>query len=282
MKRKIVSSFLLIFVCTTLVFSQERFSLASFNIQVFGQSKASKPDIISEIASIIRYFDLIAIQEIRDKDETAIHVLMDAINSGGEEYALIVGPRLGRTNSKEQYAFMYKTSMFQSVGNPLTWVDENDLFEREPFLCMFQMKEGNFDFVLMNIHTKPDDANNEIVLLPQVIEFASKVFNEPDVLCLGDWNADGAYFKESDYAIVFPDEKYLWIIPNEADTTIAEKSNTYDRMAGTISMQEDWTGDWGVLRFDELPSFIIKGLKPQNISDHYPVWAVFNSFNDLD
>jgi deoxyribonuclease-1-like protein len=283
MSKKRVSFLLYFLLSTALTFSQERFSIASFNIQVFGQSKVSKQDVLNEIASIIRHFDLIAIQEIRDKDETAIIALMNTINSeGDDEYALIVGPRLGRTSSKEQYAFIYKASMFQSVGDPITWVDEKDLFEREPFLCMFQTRLGNFDFVLVNIHTKPEDAGIEISLLPDVLEYASQAFEEPDVLCLGDWNADGTYYKESDYISLFPENKYLWIIPNDADTTVAEKSNTYDRIAGTISMKEDWTGDWGILRFDGLPSLTKKKLKPQSISDHYPVWAIFDIASDTD
>jgi len=46
-------------------------------------------------------------------------------------------------------------------------------------------------------------------------------------------------------------------------------------MAASISMQEDYTGGLGVLRFDENPGFKASGLKPLDISDHYPVWANF-------
>ncbi len=282
--RKAKHLFLLIcFLFTAfLVAAQDRVSIASFNLQIFGQSKVSKVDVLGEIASIIRQFDLVAIQEIRNKDETAILTLMNAVNAEGREYSFIVGPRLGRTNSKEQYAYIYRESVFKSVGEPTTWLDDGDLFEREPFLCKFQTVEGNLDFVLVNIHTKPEDAGTEIGLLSNVMAYASQTYEEPDVLCLGDWNADGSYYDEAEYSVLFPMDQYIWIIPNDADTTVAEKSNAYDRMAGTMTMKEDWTGDWGVLRFDQFPSVAVKGLKPKDISDHFPIWAVLYTTKDTD
>ena len=49
-----------------------------------------------------------------------------------------------------------------------------------------------------------------------------------------------------------------------------------------MAMQGDWTGEWGVYRFDEEEGFIGKGLKATDISDHYPVWAVFYSNRDTN
>jgi hypothetical protein len=111
---------------------------------------------------------------------------------------------------------------------------------------MFKAKNGKFDFILADIHTKPDDATREIALIPKVMQDAVSHFKDPDILCLGDWNADGTYFNEESYQTFFPNLNYLWIIPNTADPTIAVKSNTYDRIAASISMQEDYTGDWVV------------------------------------
>lgn len=44
----------------------------SWNIQVFGRSKASKPQVMAHIVETLQHYDLIAIQEIRDKSQTAI------------------------------------------------------------------------------------------------------------------------------------------------------------------------------------------------------------------
>lgn len=49
--------------------------IASFNIQIFGQTKAGKPEVMDILAQIIRRYDIVAIQEIRDAAETAIITL---------------------------------------------------------------------------------------------------------------------------------------------------------------------------------------------------------------
>jgi deoxyribonuclease-1-like protein len=270
------------FLSTPLAISQDRISIASFNLYVFGPAKAEKEAVRSAIATIIRNFDLVAVQEIRDREGTAIMRLMQELDPTGSEYALLLSPRLGRTTSKEQYAFIYRTSILRPEGTPLTWEDAEDRFEREPFMAKFKTMNGNFDFVLVNIHTKPEDAAREIALLTAVMRTAAARYDEPDVICLGDWNADGTYFNETELSALFPEDHYLLLINNAEDTTIAAKSNTYDRMIATSTLQEDWTGSAGTFRFDTQPWFIEQNLKPTDVSDHYPIWAVFSTEDDTD
>ena len=49
--------------------------IASFNIQIFGQSKSSKQEVMDILVQIIRDFDIVAIQEIRDAAGTSIITL---------------------------------------------------------------------------------------------------------------------------------------------------------------------------------------------------------------
>ena len=42
--------------------------VASFNIQVFGQSKINKPDVMDILSRIIKKYDVVAIQEVRSKE----------------------------------------------------------------------------------------------------------------------------------------------------------------------------------------------------------------------
>ena len=50
----------------------------------------------------------------------------------------------------------------------------------------------------------------------------------------------------------------------------------------TSSAREDFTGFWGVLRFDQLDGFAELGLEADRVSDHYPVWAAFYVGRDSD
>ncbi len=124
MNRKLLSFFLLLpLINASLVFGQDRISIASFNLRVFGQTKAAKEPVMDIIADIIRHFDIVAVQEIRDKEETAIYRLLSKVNRDRNEYALVVGPRLGRTSSKEQYAIFYRTSLLEMVNSPKIYDD---------------------------------------------------------------------------------------------------------------------------------------------------------------
>ena len=79
-------------ICTFTSFADDTIKIASFNIQVFGQSKSSKPEVMEILADIIRGFDIVAIQEVRDKPGTAIVRLLNTVNSNGSKYDYIIGP----------------------------------------------------------------------------------------------------------------------------------------------------------------------------------------------
>ncbi len=72
-----------------------------------------------------------------------------------------------------------------------------DVFRREPFIATFKARGGSFDFVLIAIHTDPDEAAQEISHLPGVVEYAKGSYRgEGDFIVLGDLNADCSYLKE--------------------------------------------------------------------------------------
>ncbi|KKL98891.1 hypothetical protein LCGC14_1819880 [marine sediment metagenome] len=162
---------------------------------------------------------------------------------------------------------MYDTNVLEVLPNSYTYDDDgdgndsndiddsihlNDLFEREPFIAHFKIKSGGFDFVLINIHTKPDDAENEIGYLPDVIADVFPHLNEMDVICLGDFNADGSYFDEDTYTTIFPSSQYNWLITNSIDTTVAASDNTYDRIVTTLTQVRQNLrnlAEWQVLRW---------------------------------
>ena len=57
---------------------------------------------------IIVQFDILLIQEVQDKTEKSLYSLLAAVNERPIEFKLIASPRLGRSDSKEQYAFFYR------------------------------------------------------------------------------------------------------------------------------------------------------------------------------
>lgn len=61
----------------------ETIKVAAFNLQIYGTAKASKPEVLAVLSKIVRNYDVIAVQEIRDSSQTALPMLKDAVNSIG-------------------------------------------------------------------------------------------------------------------------------------------------------------------------------------------------------
>lgn len=265
-------------------------TIASWNIQVFGKTKASKPKVMEVIAKTITEFDIVAIQEIRDKSGTAIKELEQQVDALGTDYDVIIGPRLGRTTSKEQYAYIYRTDKFELIDKytfPEYVELGKDVFHREPYIAYFKTKSGNFDFKMVNIHVDPEEAVTEIDALHKVAEYARYETNdiegnvlEKDILLLGDMNSDCSYWDENYQASPLKDKRYKWIIYNFEDTNLAKSSCTYDRIITTTATTEDWTGTAGVYRFDQ--KFNLNPTQAKAVSDHYPVYAEFYIGKDGD
>jgi endonuclease/exonuclease/phosphatase family metal-dependent hydrolase len=256
-----------------------KITIASFNIQVFGVTKASKTDVMNVVADTVSQFDIVAIQEIRDKTGTAIEKLEGMVDVLGTNYVVITGPRLGRTTSKEQYAFMYRSDTIEPVGSVYTYPEPTgtDPFHREPFIARFKTKSGNFDFVLITVHTDPDEATEEIHALDDVLAQARRHFpNEEDFIILGDLNADCTYYDEDQ---LNPIVDTVWLVSNEADTTVRTTTDcAYDRIIITTQANEDFTGTVEVYRFDQ--KHTLNNAAALKVSDHYPVYAEFGSDQD--
>ncbi|WNY22795.1 hypothetical protein MmiHf6_00800 [Methanimicrococcus hongohii] len=259
---------------------KDQISVAAFNIQIFGQSKAAKDDVMDVLAKTIRRYDVVGIQEIRDASGTSLPQLIELINSGTDEngnpynYDYVVSDRLGRSTSKEQYAYIYNATSMLVASEPLVYPepDGTDPFEREPYMVTFRANGGDFDALFILIHTKPDDAKNEINGLHDVVEYAKTIYTDQEnYVVMGDFNADGSYFNESGDSALKSDE-YIWIIGNDEVTT-TKTSNTYDRIVITKSLAPYFTNSSGVFNYSA--EYDLTEEETYAVSDHYPVFAEF-------
>ena len=258
----------------------DQISVAAFNLQIFGQAKVNKTDAMDVIAQTIRRYDVVGIQEIRDASGTSLPKLMALINSGTDEngnaynYDYVVSDRLGRTTSKEQYAYIYDKNTVYVASEPLVYPepDGTDPFEREPYMVTFRSINGSFDAVFILIHTKPDDAKKEIDELDTVVQYAKTIYiGQDNYVLMGDFNADGTYFNESGPSALKSDE-YVWLIGNEVVTTTIT-NNTYDRIVITKSLTPYFANQSGAFNYSA--EYGLNQSQTTNVSDHYPVYAVF-------
>ena len=254
--------------------ADDTITIAAFNIQILGKTKREKTEVMDVLARIVREFDVVLVQEIRDASETTAPMFLDIINAlDGPEYAFIRSERLGRSTSKEAYAYFYNTQTVSYLdGTARVWDDEGDVFEREPYIAGF-VAEG-FDFTLVGIHAKPDDAVNEIGSLTLVFDAIMAEQDDQDIIALGDFNADGSYYNEDDDSQPLRDSIYHWTVSNDLDT-MTMTDWTYDRivMLDSTYSSEYVMGSTAVYYFND-----VHGLNQtftEEVSDHFPVFAEF-------
>jgi endonuclease/exonuclease/phosphatase family metal-dependent hydrolase len=254
----------------------ETIKIMSFNIQIFGVSKMARPEAAGILADIVSKADIIAVQEVRSAGIEPVEQFMALLPY---TYKYVIGPRQGRSVSKEQYWVIYDASKITVLEEDI-WPDKDDIFERSPYAVYFKTS-GAFDFILLNNHIQPGAAESEIRALPDIVTYYAKLWKDSDVLVVGDFNADGQYFDSSLLDSIFPEIMFKNIFTRE-DTTLAKSHNTYDRFIITSQAVEDFTGNFGVIRFDETYNFDEYSISPITISDHYPIWAEFRTDRDTD
>ena len=251
--------------------------MASFNIQVFGVSKLDKPEVMDVLAQVVRQFDVVAIQEVRATDETVVPQFVEWVNREGGNYAHVVGPRLGRTNSKEQYAFVYDTERLELSKSSIYTVDDpQDLLHREPLVARFRARgpapAQAFTFSLMDIHTDPDETKTELDALADVFVGAQhNGSREDDIILLGDLNVDDQHLGRLGQ---FP--TIAWTV--SGTTTNTRRTQAYDNIVFDQSATVEFTGEAGVL--DLIESFGLTEKAALEISDHFPIWATFSAYEN--
>jgi endonuclease/exonuclease/phosphatase family metal-dependent hydrolase len=249
--------------------------IASFNIQVFGDTKASKPYVMATLAAIIQNFHVVAIQEIRTQDDKFIdNFLRTYVNANGRRYDRVVGPRLGRTRSTEQYAFLYDTAVVElNRSSVYTLNDPDDLLHREPLVAMFRTRappEQAFTFTLVNIHTDPDETATELDALAQVYQVVRRTgASEDDVIILGDLNVDDQHLGALGRL-----QNMRAVVRNVP--TNAAKNAQYDNIIVNQMATDEFTGRWGVYDIGRMHNLTPDQV--QQVSDHLPVWAEFSAY----
>lgn len=245
--------------------------IGSFNIQVFGEQKLAKPEVMDVLTQVARQFDVLAIQEVRAKQSDILPHFIALLNAAGAKYDYVIGPRLGRTASKEQYAFVFDTERVSvDSRNVYTINDPKDRLHREPLVARFVAhgsSTANFSFSLINIHTDPDETKAELNALDDVFRAVQNDgSDEDDVILLGDLNVDERHLGELGQL-----PGIVWAISGVPTNT--RRDRAYDNIVFDGRSTVEYTGESGVYEFER--EFHLTRESALQVSDHCPVWARF-------
>lgn len=248
--------------------------VGAYNIKSYGTTKASRPFVIEQIVKIVSRYDLVLIQEIRNRDEKAVYTLKEKLEaSTGNSYSVIISKPLGRSTYKEQYAYLYKDETVSLISH-YTYDDGiepfEDTFSREPFIARFKEKESGKTFTTVGAHLAPDFVVNEMEELDNVYKDVQKRYNTQEIIFMGDFNADCHYLDEyEEENLKLKNEKFTWHIDRDQNTTTIETNNcSYDRIitTGSISKNVFEAGPFNIMN-----EYGFNVDEANSISDHFPV-----------
>jgi len=250
-------------------FSFSTITIAGFNIENLSSGKLADPKVSDVVSAIVQLYDLTAVQEIRDSEAAAL--LLEKVNTDPRRpYSVISSPDVG---ANERYALFFRKDR---VSCTRAWVysARRGDFLRLPFLASFSA--GNFDFTLICIHANHIDTDKELAGLAAVLaELLAAGEVDPDIILVGDLNADCTAFNENDPDHPLRDPRFAWLIGNDYDTAVGASTCTRDRIivAEPVKRYRYVPDSAGVFMFDDY--FGLTAKEARSVSDHYPVFASF-------
>jgi len=229
------------------------------------------------IVAILKNFDLIAIQEVRAVSQDVVPQLAALLNADGKyHYDYAIGPRLGRTSSKEQYAFVFDQASIEIDRNQLYTVDDPDrLLHRPPLVGWFRARgpapQQAFTFSLVTMHTDPDEVDLELDVLDNVFyKVRDDGRNEDDVIMLGDFNASETNLRQLGQIAGL-----VKVVSGQTPTNTLHNAQ-YDNILFDRTATSEFTGRGGV--YDFLRDYNLTLERAKHVSDHLPVWAEFSVY----
>ncbi|XP_061760170.1 deoxyribonuclease-1-like isoform X2 [Nerophis ophidion] len=231
--------------------------IAAFNIQRFGLTKVSNPDVLSALVKIVSRYDIIVILEVVDVSGAAVELFVKELNR--DDMVDLVD------------CYQYEDNQECDM----------DAFTREPYILHFKPHNTVLkDIVLIPVRTTQWDTEKELDELYDVFLAVKAKWKTDNVMILGDFNADGkcVTHKGMKELRIRSDKNFHWLIGDDVDTTSnTANAHTYDRIV--------------VYGDDVMAALVPQSAKPfnfhrefsmteelaQQVSDRYPVEVELSS-----
>lgn len=246
--------------------------VASFNVRSLGPAKMAKPHITEALVTMIRQYDVIALQEIQSSRDDLLPMILDRLNQSGRQFDYLIGPRVGRTPPHHQFAIVFDTERLETDRYQLYTVDDpQDLLSYEPLVAWFRCKgvppEEAFTFSLATVRLDDQFADSERTILPGLIDAIQRDGRgEDDWILAGDFGGGISQLTSLD-------NKEVRFAIRDLPTDVAG-TRMLDTICFSARATTEFTGRAGA--FDFLRQYNLSIERTLEISDHLPVWAEFS------
>lgn len=245
--------------------------IASFQLPALGPDLLNKPQILQLLVSILKQYDVVALQGIQSDRDDLLPLIVEKLNQSGRSFDYLIGPRVGRGAPHQQFAYVFETSCVETDRYQLYSVDDpEDLISREPLVAWFRCKgvpaTQAFTFTLINVSIDPLFADAERAVLPRLIEAIQRDGRqEDDWIMLGNFaggNAQLSMLEASGVRLAISDTP-----------TDVVGSQMLDTIVFSTRATTEFNGRAGV--FDFLRKHNLSIEQAFEVSQHMPVWAEF-------
>ena len=246
--------------------------LASFNLNGWGEAKRGNAAVAGLLTRLLSQFDLIAVQDIRSRQDDSLPELVTLMNSGGRKFDFMIGPRVGRGERREQLGFIFDTERVETDRFQLYTVDDpEDMLSREPLVGWFRtvhaVSQDAFTFSLVNLRIDPDLAHSELGALPVLVQaIINDGRGEDDIILAGDFGPAASQLELLSAAGMR--------VLLEGVATTTRGSQLLDNIAFPQASTTEYTGRSGA--FDFLRQFNLSLEQAVEVSEHLPIWAEFS------
>jgi len=285
--------------------SNDKILVATWNIrQLTGGSSIRDQKDYQLIAEIIRHFDVIAIQEVKD-NLGGLRAVMQYLP---DNYKTVLTDRAG---NYERLAYIYDSNIVQQteLAGELVLLDKERKetvipgieqefvgFNRNPFQVSFLA--GGFDFILVNVHTYygsstvgSEGYNQRLLETYALSNWAStrvksRNVYDSDIILLGDFNLPKMQESDPIYQQLVSNGLRLPKYSTEMGTNLSGTKD-YDQIAFfPDNTDEEFREMTGVLDFDKaffpdlwnsVTETEFKDYVKYHISDHRVLWAAFGN-----
>ncbi len=249
--------------------------IAAFDLDRFDAAKLGNPPVLKALLDVARQFDVIALEGITTPRDDLMAALIEQLDAGGRHFDYVIGPRLGRDATPEQFAFVFDAASVEVDRTTMYTVnDPGRLLLRDPLVATFRVRgpaaKDAFTFTLVNVHLDPQRAPGELDALAEVYRAVrDNGLHEDDIILLGDLEADDRRLG------------LLGELPNMTTALAGVPTNTrgtkmYDNILFNREATSEFTGRAGVI--DLLHECSLTMPQALAVSDHLPIWAEFSIY----
>lgn len=136
--------------------------LGSWNIKHLGWNNDKA---MEQVAHVAHHFDFLAVQELMDP--TALSLLEQAVEAAsGESWSSMASDDLGRSTYREHYGFLWRESEIVYDSGAVVFLDNRDVFAREPYSAKFTALDSGQQFAAATVHVVYGDSISD--RLPEI------------------------------------------------------------------------------------------------------------------